>query len=358
MMTPLNLSDRIRGSLLGGAVGDALGAPIEFMSLAEIRDRFGADGLTDYASAYGRRGAITDDTQMTLFTADGLLRGWVRASERGIGNPLVAIHRAYYRWLLTQGERPPTAINAGRDGWLFQVEDLHSRRAPGMTCLSALREAEDLLSPEIAKNNSKGCGGVMRVAPIGLFASTIGADDRVFDMAAEAAALTHGHPTGFLAAGYLAVMIAAILRGEDVAGGMEAADIYLQSKDGRGEVQRAVDTARELAARGRPSPEDIENLGGGWVAEEALAIAVCAALVARDFTDGVLLAVNHSGDSDSTGAIAGNLLGAQLGVAAIPIAWLDELELRTEIERIACDLEMIGSGRIPSGRAWDGYPGW
>jgi ADP-ribosyl-[dinitrogen reductase] hydrolase len=65
-------SDHIAGCLLGRAVGDALGAPIEFLRLSEIRERFGLAGLTDYAPAYGKLGAITDDTQMTLFTAERL----------------------------------------------------------------------------------------------------------------------------------------------------------------------------------------------------------------------------------------------------------------------------------------------
>jgi ADP-ribosylglycohydrolase len=70
----ITLRDRYRGCLLGGAVGDALGAGIVFLSLGEIRQRYGPTGVTGYVSAYGRAGAITDDTQMTLFTAEGLLR--------------------------------------------------------------------------------------------------------------------------------------------------------------------------------------------------------------------------------------------------------------------------------------------
>ena len=90
--------------------------------------------------------------------------------------------------------------------------------------------------------------------------------------------------------------------------------------------------------RGAPSPEDVESLGEGWVAEEALAIALFCALVAPDFESALRLAVNHGGDSDSTGAIAGNLLGASLGEAAIPPRWLPLLELREEILRLAEEL--------------------
>ena len=100
--------DRYRGCLLGGAVGDALGAGIEFSSLAEIRDEHGPAGVTGYVLCYGRTGAITDDTQMTLFTAEGLLR----ARQHDAADP---IWRAYQRWLLTrdlgpgQGRNPPQA---------------------------------------------------------------------------------------------------------------------------------------------------------------------------------------------------------------------------------------------------------
>lgn len=132
----------------------------------------------------------------------------------------------------------------------------------------------------------------------------------------------------------------------------------LRGQPDHGEVARAVDAARTLAAAGRPTPERLETLGGGWIAEEALAIAICAALVAGDFADGVLLAVNHSGDSDSTGAIAGNLLGARLGIGAILSRWLEELELREAITRIAGDLDAIATERMSSREAWDAYPGW
>jgi ADP-ribosylglycohydrolase len=350
---------RIRGSLLGGAIGDALGAPVEFMSIADIRGQFGTDGLRDFAPAYGRRGAITDDTQMTLFTAEGVMRAWVRMQRRGTCGVSGVIHRAYLRWLLTQGVRPDTFDGEiPTDGWLFDIPNLHSRRAPGNTCLSALRSARGTANPEIAKNNSKGCGGVMRVAPIGLFASAVGNDKAVFEMAADAAALTHGHPTGYLTSGFLAVAIAALVRGAPLHDALGAASKQTSTRDNVQELTQALDRAFNLAAQGRPSPEQIETLGGGWVAEEALAIAVCCALTAENFADGVLLAANHTGDSDSTAAIAGNLLGAMYGEAAIPQGWLAELELREEIARIADDLYGIGTGAITIEQASASYPGW
>ncbi len=161
------------------------------MSLAKIRRQFGSDGIRDLSPAYGRAGAITDDTQMTLFTAEGLLRAWARQNTRGICNVPSVIHHAYLHWLLTQGECSE-GTSAGEDGWLFSVRALHARRAPGVTCLSALRAARGYGDPAVAENDSKGCGGVMRVAPIGLVAAQLGGDDQVFGLAADVAALTHG----------------------------------------------------------------------------------------------------------------------------------------------------------------------
>ena len=350
---------RVRGCLLGGAVGDALGAPIEFMSLVDIRRAFGAGGLRDFAPAYGRLGAITDDTQMTMFSAEGLIRAWVCATSRGICHPPSVIHHAYLRWLLTQGSHPrEPALEIGKDGWLFAVPALHARRAPGNTCLASLRAARGLANPAVAQNQSKGCGGVMRAAPFGLFAPLLRNDDRVFGMAADAAALTHGHASGFLAAGYLAVAIAALLCGETLPDALDAADAQLHRREAHLELAQALAKARNLAKTGRPTPEQLETLGGGWVAEEALAIAICCALVADGFEDGVILAANHSGDSDSTASIAGNLLGTMLGEAEIPPRWLAQLELRPELERLADDLVAIDAGRITADDCWEAYPGW
>ena len=106
MIAP-DLRARIRACLLGGAVGDALGAPGEFMRLSQIRARFGPEGIRDFAPAYGRIGAITDDTQLTLFTAEGLLVAWRRGAQRGICDPPSMRHDAYLNWLLTQARPHP-----------------------------------------------------------------------------------------------------------------------------------------------------------------------------------------------------------------------------------------------------------
>jgi len=329
--------DQVRGCLLGGAVGDALGAPIEFDSLREIRARFGADGLLEPAPAFGRVGAITDDTQMTLFTAEGLMLATRDPALAGRSGMVRCVHRAYLRWLRTQGEHSahPT-FERTDEGWLLGVEALHSRRGPGNTCLSALR-APRMGSTEQPLNHSKGCGGVMRIAPVGL-ASAVGDP---FAVGCEIAAITHGHPSGFLAAGFLALVIHEVAAGTPIRAACQEAMEELRRHPSHQECATAVERALSLSAekRGEASPEDVESLGAGWVAEEALAIAIfCALAASSDFEKALRLAVNHGGDSDSTGAIAGNLLGASLGEAAIPPRWLAVLELREEILRLAEEL--------------------
>ena len=358
---------RFLGCLLGGAVGDALGAPVEFMNRGEILRRFGPKGITQYAPAYGGIGTITDDTQMTLFTAEGLLRGWVHDRFKGSTSYTEATAQAYLRWLQTQGERSTCGIDFGTDepGWLFQQRQLHSRRAPGNTCLSALKTMDSL--GEAAHNDSKGCGGVMRVAPVGLFAWHLRESPQdAFRLGTDLAALTHGHPTGALTAGVLAVLILALTDGASLPEALAVAKRLLRAEPGFEETLRAIEMAEELADSGLPHEKAITRLGQGWIAEEALAISIYCALVARNFKQGVILAVNHDGDSDSTGAIVGNLLGAMHGLKAIPAEWLEPLELRDVITELAEDLYAFKDWAIGeysdneelNQRIWRKYPGF
>ena len=335
-----SINSRVFGCLLGGAVGDALGAPVEFMSWEQIKKEFGENGVTGYEEAYGRKGAITDDTQMTLFTAEALIRAENRREAKGVCNPAFVIRNSYFRWLLTQSEEPPidnNSLNYVNTGWLVSHEFLHHRRAPGVTVLKALKSSERLT----ADNDSKGCGGVMRVAPIGLVAI------EPFKLATEAARITHGHPTGYASAGAFAQAISSILNGWDIYDSIDLSRDYLREYPSPEEKLTGVDglatieTLNAIEAVGLMSPltvEKVESLGEGWVAEEALAIAFFCANRADDFLSGVLAAVNHSGDSDSTGSMCGSLLGALYGVEAIPQHLLDELEGREVIEKLSNDL--------------------
>ncbi len=332
----VSVRDRIGGCILGGAVGDALGAEVEFLSIEEIRDRWGPAGITSYAG-HGGVGHISDDTQMTLFTAEGLIRANNRSADRGLCNVPAVLYRAYLRWLLTQdrdpGSIPWDEFGSGEpSGWLISRRELWERRAPGATCLSALRSG-GMGTPDHPINDSKGCGGVMRVAPVGLVAN------EPFRLGCEVAAITHTHPTGYLAAGAFAEILSGVILGQRIPEAVTAARERTLGEEGSRETVAAIDAAVELATmEPTASPETIESLGGGWVAEEALAIALYCALTARDFQGGVLAAVNHSGDSDSTGAICGNLLGAALGAGAIPAMWQHELAEAEVVTLVASDL--------------------
>ncbi|WP_055474462.1 ADP-ribosylglycohydrolase family protein [Gordonia sp. HS-NH1] len=331
--------DRFSGCLLAGAAGDALGGAVEFSTRDSILDRFGPTGITSYAEAYGGVGTITDDTQMTLFTAEGLLRAWAHDCAGGISCYAATTARAYLRWFITQGGHPRHGVLATteRSSWLAGHRQLHSRRAPGTTCLEALRVTTRPGEP--ADNDSNGCGGVMRVAPVGLFAARAEwSAGGAFDLAAALASLTHGHPSGSLPAGVLAVVIRDLVAGASLPEALAEAKGILRMRTGHEETLVALETAEALADSGLSHEAAIERLGGGWTGEEALAIAVYSALVADDLEEAVIIAVNHDGDSDSTGAIAGNLLGARDGVAAIPQRWLEPLELRDVIVEMAGDL--------------------
>ena len=336
--------DRFRGCLLGGAVGDALGYPVEFMKDSDIFRKYGKHGITGYQRFKGVA-QISDDTQMTLFTATGLLLGTTRGMLRGIMAPYPDyIRHSYKDWYRTQTERFPLPEEF-HYSWLVNVPELFSRRAPGVTCMSALGSSENG-SVKHPLNHSKGCGGVMRVAPIGLYfagkRTPIAESDRI---GAEAAAITHGHELGWLPAAALAHIVRRLAEneGEAILTAVQDACRTLPAVfPEAGEMETFLALMQKAIALSGTDLDDLDaigQLGKGWVGEEALAISVFCALKHPDsFEDAVVAAVNHSGDSDSTGAITGNILGAALGLKAIPQKYLETLELRDVILEIADDL--------------------
>lgn len=340
-MTNQRTAEHFKGCILGGAIGDALGAPIEFMSIDQIRSEFGEMGLTDYSEAYGRNGAITDDTQMTLFTAEGLILSKVRQEYERDKGVISAGYHALLRWLYTQEINLQDNLirNHGTcsivDGVLTGHKELFSSRAPGNSCLSPLKSGKiGTIGDPI--NNSKGCGGVMRMAPVGLAYDD---PDKAFHFGCKLAALTHGHPTGYLAAGTFAALTSLIISGNSLTEAIEDSTLILKADKNHEETLRAIGDAVDIVGKEIPEPEVIEKIGAGWIAEEALAISFYCSLVADDdFKKGVLLSVNHSGDSDSTGSITGNILGALYGIDIFPENWLSELELKELIEEVADDL--------------------
>lgn len=348
-MTDVELLERIRGSLLGGAAGDALGYAVEFITAEMIRDIYGSGGIRHYAMSDGKA-IVSDDTQMTLFTAEGIVMGWNRAVAGGMAADMeVYVHDAYMNWLATQGYR--TEGMWRQFSYLMQRPELFHQRAPGGTCLGALLSGR-MGSLREPINNSKGCGGVMRVAPVGF----VGAFSRRYDdapqdaplwQAAKIAAITHGHPMGYMSAAMLAEMLRLItlengMTLEEIAlSALEKTERLLGADEGpagmtlHGLVRKAI----ALSHEGMDDLQAIRSLGEGWVGEEALAIALyCALKYQTDFASCICAAVNHDGDSDSTGAIAGNILGAWLGAEGIPEEWVAPLDVREAVETMARQL--------------------
>lgn len=262
--------DKIQGCLLGGAVGDALGYPVEFLPWHSIQARYGREGIQGHDPDMG--------------TGFALISGRCGSIDKPI-------------------------------------------------------------------NDSKGCGGIMRVAPVGLFFDPVSYNGprTVIDReGAEIAAITHGHPLGYMPAAVLTHIVNVAVygscpRGNTLLDAVEDAMDTVEELFGRdpywAELRTLVNQAEVLAGNTAADVDNIHALGRGWVAEETLAIAVyCALRYPDDFSKGVIAAVNHSGDSDSTGAVTGNILGAWLGSSAIEDKWTRNLELRSIIMEAADDL--------------------
>ncbi len=342
-----------RGCLLGGAIGDALGWPVEFIRLDDIKKRYGEQGIENLVLNDTGTAEITDDTQLTIFTSEGLLRASTRGNLKGIYHIPTVVYHAYIRWLHTQGMKckGKEEIIENLDGWVSKIKALYARRAPGSSCLSALSSGK-MGTIEKPINNSKGCGGVMRVAPVGLMFDKKDA----FKTGCELAAITHGHPGGYLPAGVHACIISCLIEGMELEDAVSRALQELAAYPGNEECLDLLNKAVELAKDNNPSEDALRQLGEGWVGEEAIAIAVYCSLVHRnDFRKAVCLAVNHDGDSDSTGAITGNILGAYLGIEGIPAEWRERVELKDEIITLADDLLI---GFEDSENWWNKYPGW
>ena len=361
--------DKYRGCLLGGAAGDALGYAIEFDREEAIAARYGSHGIRDYQLDERGLAPFSDDTQMTLYTANSLLCSLAALSAQASGgtqdsgdgptlvSPTLApatlpsptalaayapaqMAQFYVEWMYTQVSPFPLAEPKA---WISSLPELFASRAPGVTCMNA---CDAMASGAKAVNNSKGCGGIMRMAPVGLIntcPSFSGVELQC--LGAQLAELTHCHELGWMPAGVFAHIVSLLSRNE-ASSVRETATQALNTLPEAfpnahylGPLQELLRYTLRLADSDIPDLEAIHALGEGWVAEEALAIGLlCSLRHEDDFAGAITSAVNHGGDSDSTGAIAGNIVGAHLGLAGIPQCYLEHLELRDTISKIADDL--------------------
>ena len=361
------VKDCIRGSLMAGAAGDALGYPVEFMSRNAILARYGDKGITEFKLDSDGKALVSDDTQMILFTANGMLMGLTRGYMRGIGgDPKDYVDGAYIDWYYTQTVNKKSERDDFHYTWLRDLPELAHRRAPGITCLNA---CESLLAHRDVENNSKGCGGIMRVAPMGLLDASFkesGGSGFYYktvylaEAGAHIARVTHLHPLGYLPAALMTLLLSRIVPltpdevkesiidiindGLDVMMNMYSNDYAKYKEYLRALTLKAVNLAHSNIS----DIQAIMQLGEGWTAEEAWAISLyCVIRHIDNMREAIIAAVNHDGDSDSTGSITGNIMGAIYGYEAIKRERLfcpygkkfeDTIELHNIILAIADDL--------------------
>lgn len=292
--------------LFGLALGDALGAPTEFIKLPEIKRQY-----SGYIQDPPDPALYTDDTQMTLALTEGLL-------DAGLDTDLDAQMNAVGKRFMA---------------WLDDVED---HRAPGMTCITAVENfARGVGWREAGIVNSKGCGSAMRVATIGYLYQH---DERRLREVAHASGLiTHGHPTAVAASIAAAYAVKLALDGVPTS---QYLPRILPFVDG---ISEEFDAALyRVGHAGAWSDEEaaLDHIGQGWVGEEAVALALyCVIRFPDDYSACVRRGANSNGDSDSIACIAGGISGARLGLDAIPAAWRERCENRDYLCDLAARME-------------------
>ena len=332
--------DRIRGAMIGCAAGDALGYPVEALSEASIVERYGLRGITDYDLDENGTARITADTQLMLLSANGILFAHTRGALRGIMAPVYQYFDAFYMdwYRLQTTER----ASRSRVGWINAYPALSAKRAPSPTSTRVF-SSKKFGSMDEPVNDSKGSGCLLRTFPIGL--SYFRDPAHVLDLAANTAALTHGHELAWMSSAALALIVSHIIHTElpiTEAVNKTLSVLHETFPDSRktvNELSRTIRSAVSLASSASSDLDAIHALGQGWVADEALAIGIlCALRHENDIAGAMTFAANHGGDSNTTAAIAGTLVGARVGFSAIPDRFVDRLELVDVILELADDV--------------------
>ncbi|HZF55576.1 MAG TPA: ADP-ribosylglycohydrolase family protein [Polyangiaceae bacterium] len=302
------------GAVLGGAIGDAMGHPTEFISsFSAIRSKYGPRGVTGYELYWDRGGKrfapYTDDTQM----AEVVLRTLLNAREQGsdIDETMREMAQGFIQW----ADHPQGG-----------------HRAPGGACMSGCRAlARGVHWSKAGGATAGGCGSVMRAYPFGLlFADDLARAER---WSVAHSKLTHRDPIALAACAAMAVGMARIVRGDPVltvASEMVGAACRY-SPPTAAMIARALEEARTGV-----KPEVTLNRLRAWAAHEAIAAAVY--LFVRHPDDpaaAILEGANTPGDSDSIATLAGAMLGARCGLDALPSEWVRDVERSDELLDLA-----------------------
>ncbi len=345
-MSEVYLDDRFKGVMLGLAIGDAFGYPIELMDYDAICERFEKKGCLDLAVSKRTGTALfTDDTQLSLFTADGLLWAHSAGADDGQVNYEDYIFLAYQVWLYTQ-----TKTVAGKEyAWLFdpnqnayqlrllKAKGLYKKRTADTKNIDALLKIKNMAygTPERRLNDNKDNGAVKRSAPIGLYFYRD--TKKAFDMGCRAAAITHGNPVGYISAGCYSALIAEIVNGAEIEDAVKTVIKLLDSVADGEVLKKTLQYALDLVYNEEVDPlSAVKRMGYGFEAYEALAIAVyCSVLHCDSPRHAIQLAANHDGASDTCASMTGAILGAYFGIQGFPKKWVEKLQYRNLITAIA-----------------------
>lgn len=330
---------RYLGCIVGAALGDNMGYAVEGMTWEERQEYFGEAGIVEpfFNTEYGCC-LVSDDTQMALFTMDGLEWAHIRITNRLIGSyESSGVWQSYARWYYTQTgiilddyimhkhEHEPVALSSIGVKTSLEYEEFYSNRNPSEETLVAL-ESKQMGTMEMPTNSFRDASCLTRVAPVGFFLHDH--PEQAFEVAVRLAAITHGHPSGFLSAGVYAYIIAELTNGKNMDMAVVSALVELKKYSYIDEINEVVDYALHLSECDEPVSRALDMLGQGYSAEEVLAKGLYCALKAESFEEALWLAANCGGNSSATGFVAGSLVGTLMGDVKIPEEWQQHLELR------------------------------
>ena len=286
--------EKAKGVILGLAIGDAMGAPAEFMTLGQIKRVYGDRGIRDLPDL----AVYTDDTQMSIAIAEAL----IEAGHKDIETLMERVKEEFIKW--------------------YHAPDTPSR-APGKTCLTGVANMEKGIHwTRSGLPESKGCGSAMRSAPVGYYYQHN--PEKLKGVAHITGICTHRHPTADAACIGAAYLVKLALDGVEPSRMIGKLlnfthGISDEWKEAIEKVDKCLDWEDEEKA--------LSFLGEGWVGEEAVALALyCFLRYPDSYEKCVLRAANTNGDSDSIACIAGAISGAYLGVKAIPKDWIERIE--------------------------------
>lgn len=329
----------VLGCLLGMAVGDAMGYPVDKLSFPEICENYGPNGLLGYDLVNGSAD-ITSYTQLAAFVCNGLMLGVLRGN---MDNLQKFIHLGLREWLKSQ-----QVPKAGEKTfcWLSHVNQMRRRLCMDTRLLDALSR-ENLGTVEKPVFRSDTPSSLTGAVAVGLlFDSEKMRLQQVGLLGAQTVATTHGEPESFLSGAVLAYLIAGILHAPEeslvqtVVKAVKAvqtqfSNSFCQTEAVADKIAKAIEYTKDPEL----TPLAAMSLLGCTTASECLAGAVYVALIhPANFDEGLIAGVNHSGRSSAVGAVAGAILGAKLGAEALPEFYLESLESAPVLQELAGDI--------------------